>query len=65
MNNEEKQVFCELILAASPFTSGDTVTETEGTEPLMDRLEDALEAAREMIGRRDLAACEQENPKGT
>lgn len=32
----------ELRDAAEPFTSGDIVDETEGTEPLMERLEAAI-----------------------
>ncbi len=36
------RVVKELRDAAEPFTSGDIVDETEGTEPLMDRLESAI-----------------------
>ena len=36
----------ELLEAAIPFTSGDTVDETSGTIPLMIRLEHAIEAAQ-------------------
>ena len=40
-----KEILRELIDAAKPFTSGDVVDETSGTIPLMERLEDAIEAA--------------------
>ena len=45
--NTEKRLFVvavkELRDASEPFTSGNIVDETEGTEPLMDRLKDAIE----------------------
>ena len=39
----------ELIEAAQPFTSGDTVDETDGTIPLMDRLEAAITKSKECL----------------
>ncbi len=40
-----EELLRELIEAARPFTSGDTVTETSGTIPLMEALEDVIEKA--------------------
>jgi hypothetical protein len=37
----------ELIEAAKPFLSGYTVDETTGTFPLMERLEEAIDAVEE------------------
>ncbi len=39
----------ELIEAAKPFLSGDVVDETSGTIPLMDRLENAIDAVEEEL----------------
>lgn len=39
----------KLIEAARPFLSGDTVTETCGTIPLMNKLEKAIEAAEKVL----------------
>lgn len=49
MTDKEREVLLELIEAASPFTSGDTVDETDGTIPLMYRLEWAIYEARLLV----------------
>jgi len=41
----------ELINASQPFISGDIVTETSGTIPLMDKLEDTIEKAESILER--------------
>ena len=38
----------ELVDAAKPFTSADTVDETSGTIPLMEALSDALDTAKRL-----------------
>ena len=43
------EILQELIEAAEPFTSGDTVDETGGTIPLMERLEEAIKRAKESL----------------
>jgi hypothetical protein len=45
LTTNEISAIRKLIEAAKPFTSGETVTETSGTIPLMEELEDAIEAA--------------------
>lgn len=47
--SHKELIVLELIQAAEPFTSGDTVDETSGTVPLMDRLEKALKKAKEIL----------------
>jgi hypothetical protein len=39
----------QLIEAAKPFTSGDVVTETSGTIPLMEALERAIHEAEDSL----------------
>jgi len=46
---DEISTIRKLIEAAKPFTSGETVTETSGTIPLMEELEDAIEAAEAIL----------------
>jgi hypothetical protein len=46
---ECKEILVELIDAARPFTSGDIVDETDGTIPIMERLEVAIERAESII----------------
>lgn len=48
MTDNEKKILRELIEAARPFTSGDTVDETSGTIPKMDRLEQAIDDAEKL-----------------
>ena len=43
-------IMVELVQAAIPFLSGDTVDETCGTIPLMDRLEEAIKQANISLG---------------
>jgi hypothetical protein len=42
-------ILIELMKAAKPFTSGDIVTETMGTIPLMERLEEAIDEAEKLL----------------
>jgi hypothetical protein len=44
-----KAVLFELMQAAIPFTSSKTVTETSGTAPLMERLEEVIDKAQEQL----------------
>ena len=44
------KILKELIETSEPFTSGDIVDETNGTIPLMERLELALQNARKELG---------------
>lgn len=48
MTELERQTVVELAEAALPFISGDTVDETGGTIPLMERLENALRRVRDI-----------------
>lgn len=45
---ECKSILHELAEAATPFTSGNIVDETNGTTPLMERLDRAIERAKEI-----------------
>jgi len=49
MTAREKRIMQELIEAARPFTEDTTVTETSGTIPLMYALEQAIEAAKNLL----------------
>ena len=52
-NGQERLMeLSKLIDAAAPFRSGNVVTETSGTIPLMDELERQIESACEAIDRR-------------
>jgi hypothetical protein len=44
-----KRALFDLMKAAAPFTNGDIVTETSGTIPLMESLEDAIKNAQEVL----------------
>jgi hypothetical protein len=46
---DEISTIRKLIEAAKPFTSDETVTETSGTIPLMEELEDAIEAVEAIL----------------
>jgi len=43
------KIIQELIEASEPFLSSDIVDETSGTIPLVERLREAIEAARKAI----------------
>lgn len=58
MENITKKVLQELIQAAEPFTSGNIVDETDGTIPLMERLEKAIKKAKEIAGKNNLEVRE-------
>ena len=45
------KVLEELIEAAEPFTSDEVVDETTGTIPLMERLEEAIEQAENILNK--------------
>jgi hypothetical protein len=45
-----KAALKELMEVAEPFTDSDVVDETDGTIPLMTRLDKALEAADDVLG---------------
>ena len=49
MTEKEIDILRALIEACRPFTSGDVVTETSGTIPLIEALEDAIESAEAVI----------------
>ena len=49
MTDIERQVIEALIKAATPFLDGAIVDETDGTIPLMNVLEKAIEAARNLL----------------
>ena len=44
-----EKILRELIEAARPFTSGNTVDETSGTIPLMERLSEAIRNAEKAL----------------
>lgn len=44
-----REALQKLIEASRPFTDDDTVTETSGTIPLMEALEDAIEVAEKAL----------------
>jgi hypothetical protein len=50
--NEELALLKKMIEAALPFLSGDVVTETSGTIPLMERLEEVITEAKALLDKK-------------